>query len=88
MKKLIIIATLLLTGCEEVPPTGYVCLSRKFTCSQKYWVKYVCDADKQAKFILGCNKTANPMSDEEGEDLVHECHKVSKQLYCTRSKYK
>jgi len=25
------------------------------------------------EFIIECAKAANPMSDEEGEDLVHEC---------------
>lgn len=45
--------------------------------------KAICkDMDKRAKFIIDCAKAANPMSDEEGEDLVKQCEKTSESLFC------
>lgn len=37
--------------------------------------------ENAAKFILECAKNANPMSDEEGEDLVYGCRDVALDVY-------
>ncbi len=42
----------------------------------------VCDKEKRAKFVVDCAKAANPMSDEEGEDLVSECGRQSRLIFC------
>jgi len=34
--------------------------------------------------IIACAKAANPMSDEEGEDLVKECRYTMKDVLCHR----
>ena len=46
------------------------------------WKKICKDNDKRAKFIIDCAKAANPMSDEEGEDLVLQCERTSNALFC------
>ncbi len=35
------------------------------------------------EFTLSCIKNGNPMSDEEGEDLVAECRKTAKEFFCS-----
>jgi len=40
-----------------------------------------------ASFIVKCSKAANPMSDEEGEDLVQQCEDTAKRIYGTREYY-
>lgn len=53
----------------------------------KWTWKAICkDNDKRAKFIIDCAKAANPMSDEEGEDLVHQCERTSEDLFCEHVK--
>lgn len=42
------------------------------------------DDDKAATFILACAKNANPMSDEEGEDLVEQCERTAMKVSCIR----
>jgi hypothetical protein len=51
------------------------------------WV-WVCkkNNDKRAEFIINCAKAANPMSDEEGEDLVKQCQETSRDLFCEQVK--
>lgn len=46
--------------------------------------KIICDQEKRAQFIVDCARAANPMSDEEGEDLVAQCEKTSTNLYCVK----
>lgn len=49
----------------------------------KWTWKTICkDNDKRAKFVIDCAKAANPMSDEEGEDLVLQCERTSNALFC------
>lgn len=49
--------------------------------------KTICkDNDKRARFIIDCAKAANPMSDEEGEDLVLQCDRTSRVLFCEEVK--
>ena len=34
--------------------------------------------------MIDCAKAANPMSDEEGEDLVKECANQCKEMFCNK----
>lgn len=53
----------------------------------KWTWKTICkDNDKRAEFIINCAKAANPMSDEEGEDLVLQCQRTSRDLFCDEVK--
>src|SRR5210317_1198827 len=36
------------------------------------------------EFVVKCSEAANPKSDEEGEDLVAQCHKTGKAFGCLR----
>ena len=68
MRKLLaILPALLLTGCGDY---GYIHTKTVFT-----------DTEKAAEFIVKCAEAANPLSDEEGEDLVAECKFTAKELY-------
>jgi hypothetical protein len=40
-----------------------------------------------AQFIVECARAANPMSDEEGEDLVKECKWTAEEIYGVRTYY-
>lgn len=33
--------------------------------------------------LIDCTKAGNPMSDEEGEDLVRQCQYSCSEIYCT-----
>ena len=70
---LLVILALLLSRCSE-PPPGYMCPRGEEKCASVHMEKVPailkCDNPKRAKFIIDCAKAANPMSDEEGEDLV------------------
>ncbi len=46
------------------------------------WQQICKNTDKRAKFIIDCARAANPMSDEEGEDLVKQCDSSSQHLFC------
>jgi predicted nucleic acid-binding Zn-ribbon protein len=63
-----LVALALLTGCEDVGIRENV---------------YVPDDQRAAAatFVTDCARAANPMSDEEGEDLVRECAYQARQLY-------
>lgn len=39
---------------------------------------------ERAKFVIKCAVAANPMSDEEGEDLVAECLDSADEIFCSR----
>lgn len=41
-----------------------------------------CDVARMSSWILECAKAANPLSDEEGEDLVRQCEDTAVRLYC------
>lgn len=43
--------------------------------------------EETAEFILTCIKNGNPMSDEEGEDLVAQCDRTANDLF-TEVSYK
>ena len=87
MKTLIFGLFLMLMGCNEnervSPPDGYRCLSNCTKGTEAF--KDTCaETDKLAKFIVDCARAANPMSDEEGEDLVNECGSQARIIYCKR----
>jgi len=91
MKLLLLIPLLLvLTACDddENPPAGYRCDNRWSLCKPEFWVKDICDKEALASFIIECAKAANPMSDEEGEDLVQQCEWTGMRLYCEQEFYK
>lgn len=52
-------------------------------CGQNeiYSKKGFADPKKASEFIVECSKAANPMSDEEGEDLVSQCEQTAIKLY-------
>jgi hypothetical protein len=59
------------------------CTLDKHKAEPKWRWKEICkDNDKRAEFIVNCAKAANPMSDEEGEDLVLQCERTSRNLFC------
>lgn len=39
--------------------------------------------DALLKFVIDCAKAANPMSDEEGEDLVQQCERTGAKAFET-----
>ena len=43
------------------------------------------DRDRLAQLVVECARAANPMSDEEGEDLVRECRLSIKDTFCPKS---
>ena len=69
-----------------------ICLAILFcfaTCkTEPRWKwKTICkDTEKRAEFIINCAKAANPMSDEEGEDLVKQCAITAENLFCEYTK--
>ena len=73
-------------SCGEIPPKGYECYNNKIRCEEEYFTKkpvqYCPNPERQAEFIIACAKAANPMSDEEGEDLVKQCEWTSQNLFC------
>ena len=44
------------------------------------------DKAKLSEFVLTCAKNANPLSDEEGEDLVKQCEKTGRRIICPLKK--
>lgn len=96
MKLRIFLMLFLLSACGEsgveIPPS-FLCEKHPKSfpdndwsrcLSEQYLYKEECNTKLQAKFIIDCAKAANPMSDEEGEDLVAECRKTAYYLYCER----
>lgn len=63
--KIYLLAALLLVGCERT----YETTRRVNSCETP------AERAALATFIVECAKAANPMSDEEGEDLVEECRR-------------
>ncbi len=65
---------LFLVGCDKESTT--VMRSQSTDCVTKE------DRERLAVFIVECAKAANPMSDEEGEDLVAQCESSGKNTLC------
>ena len=63
----------LLVGCEQdSSPT--ILFKIENDCSGKEEVF--------AKYVVECAKAANPLSDEEGEDLVLQCERTMRRALC------
>ncbi len=97
---LILILLTFLSGCFDdrevttlTAPRGYLCITeygteKSYSCPRNtYFYRWNCNKEKQAQFIIDCAKAANPMSDEEGEDLVEQCEKTSHPLFCEKEYY-
>lgn len=74
--KIIIPLLILMIGCSTT--TG-VERSYRNSCLT------VSDRKVLADFILQCARNANPMSDEEGEDLVIQCERTGLRTICPSS---
>ena len=61
------------SGCEQVIPR--VTFSYEKVCSKEQTIAVT-------DFVLQCAKNANPLSDEEGEDLVAECRNSGILIIC------
>lgn len=75
---LITLALLLFTGCNIGTQEKEIKRSISYSLPKE-------NIPALADFILTCAKNANPMSDEEGEDLVKQCEKTGNNLYQVRS---
>ncbi len=75
MIKLTICLLALTFACADYPPS----LSSITVCDSQ-------TAERRAEFIVQCSTAANPHSDEEGEDLVSQCEKTAKNLFCRKEK--
>jgi len=62
------------------------CVYDEITEPRWTWKTICKDTEKRAKFIINCAKAANPMSDEEGEDLVKQCAITAENLFCEYTK--
>lgn len=79
MKRLLLLISLAsLAACDEGP--------RIYEETRPF-----CDTpelrQKVADFVVNCAKAANPMSDEEGEDLVAECRRSGQAVLCPERTY-
>jgi len=73
MLKKILLFALFFVGCE--------------TNENLEWTEYRCSSQEMPAlraFIVDCAKAANPLSDEEGEDLVSQCENTA---FSTCSKF-
>lgn len=61
----------LLIGCEQVKPAP----SYTHFCAVE-------TLDKRVEFMTACVKNANPMSDEEPEDMIAGCTRATEELFC------
>jgi hypothetical protein len=74
MKMIYLIAVAFLCGCGD---QTYMRIENECPPGDKALVS----------FILTCAKNANPLSDEEGEDLVLQCEHTGKRVVCPQKKY-
>jgi hypothetical protein len=75
MKKFLFIGLFLLGCWEDHPRTALIAYHT--LCSEN-------TITARSEFILTCAKNANPMSDEEGEDLVQQCEETAEHLFCPK----
>lgn len=72
----ILLIGLMLTACGESPTGSHrTIISMENVCTIE-------TNDVRSKFILGCIKGANPLSDEEPEDWLHICGELAERTYC------
>lgn len=74
-KKLLfaLLTALILVGCEDIERIRFET------------AEHCVDAEDRralAQFIIECSKAANPLSDEEGEDLVSQCERTGERAIC------
>lgn len=73
-KGLAILAAVVLTGCSNAPqPPRIVSEPHCTTPTERAAL---------AQFVVDCSKAANPLSDEEGEDLVAQCQSTGTDVLC------
>ena len=74
-----VLVALLLLGCDEI--------CQDYTTQE---VRRVCYTEQERKAlveaIVACTKAGNPMSDEEGEDLVAQCQRTMTYAACPERK--
>ena len=79
MKIMILVFTILilpLTGCGGVKkPFEYTTRASEPVCDDE-------SIPLRAEFTLQCIANANPKSDEEPEDWIHQCEDMATELYC------
>ena len=68
MKPLLLIFALLAAGCSDNVVRSQYCSEEK--------------RQEAANFVLLCAEAANPMSDEEPEDMIKQCQITAKELVC------
>lgn len=70
-------------GAENIVAFGGGCKNS----SRAYKIEETCDNPKiMSKFVVDCARAGNPMSDEEGEDLVEQCDKTAFRIFCKTKK--
>jgi hypothetical protein len=53
-------------------------------CENSYACCLKRDEQARAACMLECARAANPMSDEEGEDLVYQCYRSGTDIACSK----
>ena len=77
MKLFLVAALVVLCSCsQKEKPKFKMKSTMDKICSTKEEKKIVAD------FVIKCAEAANPLSDEEGEDLVLQCHRTGESLLC------
>lgn len=76
VKTIILVTVLLLVGCDDGP---YIITQDRPDCSAH--------RKELAAFILECAKNANPLADEEGEDLVKQCERTGENVVCPVARF-
>lgn len=54
-------------------------VNERFEYAEK---EQVCPTAELSRAVIECAQAANPMSDEEGEDLVAQCEETMRRTYC------
>lgn len=74
---IILILVLLLAGCTK--PSKETRRMMRTNCTTPE------DKLRVADYIVKCSEAANPKSDEEGEDLVAQCHRTMESTLCPQT---
>ena len=75
MKLLLLsVITITLLGCSDKPPHIVKVSVKRCTTDL--------DRERLSAFIIKCAEAANPLSDEEGEDLVYQCERTGENVIC------
>lgn len=71
MKRLALLIAVFVVGCNGQPVRRVVWRQAAATAEHQEW-------------LLGCIEKGNPMSDEEGEDLVKQCEQTAYRLFAPK----